>query len=149
MPGRAAFGCAVSFGTATGTTTSATLANVTNISGLDGEVSTIDVTSHDSSGAYREMVASFISPGEVTLDVNFDPTSATHKAVTGGIMYLRDQRLTVPWQVTFPTIAGNIAKVAFQAFVKNTTVDAPYDDKLGMSVSLQQTGSATWTYTTT
>ena len=59
------------------------------------------------------------------------------------------QRLTVPWQITFPTIAGNIAKVAFQAFVKNTTVDAPYDDKLGMSVSLQQTGSATWTYTTT
>jgi predicted secreted protein len=149
MPGRAAFGCVVSFGTATGTTTATTLTNVTNISGLDGEVSTIDVTSHDSSGAYREMVASFISPGEVTLDVNFDPTSATHKAVSGGIMYLRDQRLTVPWLVTFPTIAGNIAKVSFQAFVKNTTVDAPYDDKLGMSVSLQQTGSATWTYTTT
>jgi predicted secreted protein len=149
MPGRAAFGCVVSFGTATGTTTVTSLTNVTNISGLDGEVSTIDVTSHDSSGAYREMVASFISPGEVTLDVNFDPTSATHKATSGGIMYLRDQRLIVPWQVTFPTIGGNIAKVAFQAFVKNTTVDAPYDDKLGMSVSLQQTGSATWTYTTT
>lgn len=149
MPGVAALGMVVQFGTTTGTATTATLTNVTNISGLDGEVSTIDVTSHDSSGAYREMVASFISPGEVTLDVNFDPTSATHKATSGGIMYLRDQRLTVPWQITFPTIAGNIAKVAFQAFVKNTTVDAPYDDKLGMSVSLQQTGSATWTYTTT
>jgi len=142
-------GCDVACGTGTGTRTATTRTNVTNISGLDGKVSNIDVTSHDSSGAYREMVASFISPGEVTLDVNFDPTSTTHKAASGGIMWLRDQRLTVPWLVTFPTIAGNIAKVSFQAFVKNTKVDAPYDDKLGMSVSLQQTGSATWTYTTT
>jgi len=149
MPGRAAFGCVVSFGTATGTTTATTLTNVTNISGLDGETESIDVTSHDSSGAYREMVASFISPGEVSLDVNFDPTSATHKAASGGIMWLRDQRLIVPWEVKFPQIGANITKVSFQAFVKNTTVDAPYDDKLGMSVTLQQTGSAAWVYTTT
>lgn len=149
MAGRAALGMVVSFGTATGTTTASTLVNVTNISGLDGEVETIDVTAHDSSGSYREWVASFITPGEITMDVNFDPITATHKAVTGGIMYLRDQRLTVPWRITFPTIAGNITYVTFQAFVKNTTVDLPYDDKMGMSVTLQQSGSATWTYTTT
>ena len=136
MPGRAAFGCVVSFGTATGTTTTTTLTNVTNISGLDGETESIDVTSHDSSGPIVRWWPASSAPGEVTLDVNFDPTSATHKAASGGVMWLRDQRLIVPWQVTFPQIGGNITKVAFQAFVKNTTVDAPYDDKLGMSVSL-------------
>jgi predicted secreted protein len=149
MPGKAAFGMVVSFGTATGTATATTLTNVTNISGLGADVESIDVTSHDSSGAYREMVASFLTPGEITLDVNLDPTSATHKASSGGIMWLRDQRLTVPWKIQFPTIAGNIVYATIQAFVKSAMVDLPYDDKMALSVTLQQTGSATWTYTTT
>ena len=71
-------------------TISATLANVTNIAGLDGETEIIDVTSHDSSSAYREKVASFIDAGQLTLDVNFDPNSATHRATSGGVMWLRD-----------------------------------------------------------
>jgi hypothetical protein len=54
MPGVAAFGVVVRFGTTTGTATTATLTNVTNVSGLDSDVEEIDVTSHDSSGAYRE-----------------------------------------------------------------------------------------------
>jgi predicted secreted protein len=139
----------VSFGTATGTVTTAVLANVTNISGLDGAVEVIDVTSHDSAGSYREVVPSFITPGEVTMDVNFDPASATHKAAAGGIQYLRDQRTIVPWKILFPTAVGTVVYASIQAFVSNATIDAPYDDKLAMSVTLQQTGSATWTYTTT
>ena len=146
MPGKAAFGCVVNFGTATGTATTATLANVTGISGLDSEVSVIDVTSHDSTGSYREKVASFIDAGQVALDVNFDPNVATHRATTGGILYLRDQRLTVPWEVKFPGSPSH--KVAFQAFVKSAPFDAPFDDKLAMTVTLEVTGSATWTYGT-
>ena len=146
MPGIAAFGCVVSFGTATGTATSATLTQVTNISGLDSDVETIDVTSHDSSGSYREKVASFIDAGQVTLDVNFEPSEATHRATTGGILYLRDQRMTVPWVVTFP--GTPVHSVAFQAFVKSAPFDAPFDDKLSMSVTLEVSGSATWTYGT-
>ncbi len=146
MPGKAAFGCVVNFGTATGTATTATLANVTSISGLDSEVSELDVTSHDSSGAYREKVASFIDAGEVKLDLNFDPNATTHRATTGGIMYLRDQRLITQWQVTFP--GTPVHKVGFQAFVKSAPFDAPFDEKLTSSVVLSVTGSATWTYGT-
>lgn len=146
MGGKAAFGCTVSFGTATGTATTATLANVTNIGGLDGETETIDVTSHDSSGSYREKVASFIDAGQVTLDVNFDPNSTTHRATSGGILYLRDQRTIVPWKVAFPGTPAHY--VSFQAFVKSAGFEAPFDDKLAMSVVLETTGSATWTYGT-
>ena len=146
MPGKAAFGCVVNFGTATGTTTSGTLTNVTNISGLDGDTETIDVTSHDSSGSYREKVASFIDAGQVSLDVNFNPNEATHRATTGGILYLRDQRTIVPWKVTFP--GSPTHSVMFQAFVKNAGFEAPFDDKLSMSVVLETTGGATWTYGT-
>jgi len=146
MPGKAAFGCIVSFGTATGTATTATLANVTGISGLDAEVSQIDVTSHDSAGSYREMVPSFIDPGQVKIDLNFDQNSATHKAITGGIQYLRDQKITTQWEIKFP--GTPTTKVGFQAFVASTPIDLPFDDKQTMAVTLQLSGSQTWTYGT-
>ena len=146
MPGKAAFGMVVNFGTATGTTTSATLDNVTNISGLDGETEVLDVTSHDSAGAYREKVASFLDAGQVQLDVNFDPSETTHRATTGGILYLRDQRLIVPWELKFP--GTPVHKVTFQGFVKSAPIDAPHDDTLKMSPTIEVTGSATWSYGT-
>lgn len=146
MPGKAAFGCVVNFGTTTGTTTTGTLANVTNISGLDGETEVIDVTSHDSGSAYREKVASFLDAGQVTFELNFDPNAASHRATTGGIMWIKDQRIIVPWVVTFP--GTPIHKVSFSGFVKSAPFDAPFDDKLSSTVTVEVTGSATWTYGT-
>ena len=146
MPGVAAFGMVVQFGTATGTATTATLTNVTNISGLDGETETIDVTSHDSASAYREKVASFIDAGQVQLDLNFNPNEATHRATTGGILYLRDQRTIVPWKLKFPGSPSH--SVSFQGFVKSAPLDLPFDDKQSASVTIELTGSATWTYGT-
>ena len=146
MPGKAAFGATVSFGTTTGTATTATLANVTNISGLDGETEVIDVTSHDSGGAYREKVASFLDAGQVKLDVNLDPTNSTHRAAAGGVLWLRDQRIIAPWVIAFP--GTPVHKVAFQGFVKSAPIELPFDDKQSMSVNIEVTGSATWTYGT-
>jgi predicted secreted protein len=146
MPGKAAFGCVVSFGTATGTATTATLTNVTNIGGLDTEVEVIDVTSHDSASAYREKVASFIDAGQLTMDVNFNPNETTHRATTGGILYLRDNRTIVPWKVTFP--GTPVHSFLVQGFVKSAPFDAPFDDKLSATITVELTGSATWTYGT-
>ncbi len=146
MPGKAGFGAVLSFGTTTGTATTATLANVTNISGFDGETETIDVTSHDSSGAYREKVASFLDLGQVTVDVNFDPNATTHRATSGGVMWLKDQRIIAPWVLTFP--GSPVHKVAFMGFVKSAGFEAPFDDKLGLSITIETSGSATWTYGT-
>lgn len=146
MSGKAAFGVVVNFGTSTGTTTSGTLTNVTNIAGLDGETEVIDVTSHDSGSAYREKVASFLDSGQVTLDVNFDPNQTTHRATSGGILWLKDQRINAPWKITFPGTPAHY--VSFTAFVKSAPFEAPFDDKLSMSITLEVSGPATWTYGT-
>lgn len=143
MGGKAAFGTTIAFGTGTAPTA---VANVTNISGLDGDVETIDVTAHDSGSAYRQKIASFIDAGQVSLDLNFDPNSATHRATSGGILYLRDQRTVERWKVTFP--GSPIHYVTFDAFVKNAGFEAPFDDKLSMAVTLEVTGAASWTYGT-
>lgn len=140
MPGKAAFGASIGFGTPTPTA----VANVTNISGLDGDTEVIDVTSHDSGGRYRDKIASFIDAGQVTLDINFDPGAPTHRATTGGILYLRDQGTVETWTITFPGTPTH--KVVFQAFVKSAGIALPFDDKQGMSVTLEVTGKPTWTY---
>jgi len=146
MGGVAAFGIVVQYGTTTGTATSQTLANVTNVSGLDSDVEEIDVTSHDSAGAYREKVASFIDAGEVQVDLNFDPNNTTHRATSPGILWLRDQRLTVPWVIKFAGTPTH--QVRFNAFVRSAPFDGSFDDKLSMTATLSVSGSATWTYGT-
>ena len=146
MPGKAAFGATLSFGTATGTATTATLANVTNISGFDGETETIDVTSHDSASAYREKVASFLDLGQVTVDFNFDAQQTTHRATSGGLLWLRDQRIIAPWKLTLPGTPSH--SVAFQGFVKSVSLDFPFDDKQSGSATIETSGSASWTYGT-
>ena len=146
MPGVAASGMVVQFGTTTGTATSATLTNVTNISGLDSDVEEIDVTSHDSSGRYREFVGSFVDAGEVSFDLNFNPNEATHRASSGGILWIRDNFLTVPWKLKFPGTPAH--SVSFMGFVKSAPLDLPFDDKQSATVTVRLTGSATWTYGT-
>jgi len=146
MPGVAALGMVVQFGTTTGTATTVTLTNVTNVSGMDSDVEEIDVTSHDSSGAYREFVASFIDAGEVQFDLNFNPRETTHRATTGGILWLRDQRIIAPFKIKFPGTPTD--SVSFMGFVKSAPFDAPYDDKLSATVTVRVSGSATWAYGT-
>lgn len=142
MPGKAAFGTTIGFGTPTPTS----VANVTNISGLDGDTEIIDVTSHDSAGRYREKIASFIDAGQLTVDINFDPSAPTHRATSGGILYLRDQGTVETWTITFPGTPSH--KVVFQGFVKSAGMELPFDDKMAMSLTIEVTGKPTWTYAT-
>ena len=75
MPGVSAFGTTLKIGGTAGTA----VVGVTSIEGPGWSVDTLDVTSHDSASAYREVAASFIDAGEVTLRLNYDPATATHK----------------------------------------------------------------------
>jgi predicted secreted protein len=146
MPGVAALGVVVQFGTTTGTATSATLTNVTNVSGFDADVEEIDVTSHDSVGRYREFVSSFIDAGEVSIDINYNPREVTHRQTTGGVMFLLNSGIIAPWKVKFPTNAGD--SVSFMGFVKSMPLDLPYDDKMSATITVRVSGSATFAYGT-
>src|SRR4051794_4304177 len=49
------------------------IANLTTVEDGGRTRNTIDVTAHDSPNQYMEFVGGLIDPGEVTVDINYDP----------------------------------------------------------------------------
>lgn len=140
MAGKAGFGTVLKMG-------ANAVANITRIGGPQFSAETIDVTAHDSGSAYRELIPSFLSAGEVQLDLNFDPTIASHKdAAATGLLHAFKNRTLVAWEIEFPVTPT--ADAAFNGYVTGFEIDSPFDDKLSATVTITITGAVTWTYGT-
>ena len=89
-------GCAGLTDDATGTPGATGVAEVevaqaTNISGLGLGLDTEDVTTHDSTGAWEDVVGTILRSGEISLDLVFDPADDTQDAVLGLVYRLEDK----------------------------------------------------------
>jgi len=116
-------------------------ANVTNISGPGLSLDTEDVTSHDSTGAWEEVVGTILRSGEVTLDIVYDPANATHKYAAAGLLYLLVQRTADEFTLVFPDAATTTW--TFTALVTGFEPSAPVDGALTASVTMKLTGALT------
>ena len=78
MAGRDAFGTLFQRGDgATPTEVFTTIANVTSIGGPSRTRETIDVTAHDSPDQWMEFVGGLKNGGEISLELNYDPTETS------------------------------------------------------------------------
>ena len=148
MANDATLNIATSTGTATGLTTVATSTNthagetlapvayISNVSGPGLTADTEDVTTHDSPGAWEEHVVTILRTGELSLDIVYDPTEATHDATTG-LLAMKESRLPVGFSVVFPAPVT----WAFAAFVTGFEPSAPHEGALTASVKLKITGA--------
>ena len=117
-----------------------TIAQVSNISGPGLSLDVEDVTTHDSTGAWEEVVATVLRSGEITLDLVWDPATATHSWGVG-LLAVMPRRATRNFQVIFPD-AGSTTW-SFAAEVVSFEPDAPHDGALTASVALKLTGNIT------
>jgi hypothetical protein len=140
MAGLAAYGTTLYIGSVAAGTA---IANVTNISGPSLSTETIDLTAHDSANSYREIAPTFISSGEITLDINYDPDETTHGTSAGGLVYLWENKTKQAFSLEFPDATAT-TKWNFNAYVTGFEPGAPYDDKLSASVTLMIDGAITW-----
>lgn len=136
MSGRDGFGTL--FQRATGAapgTTYETIANVTNIGGPERTRETIDVTAHDSPGGWMEFLGGLKDGGEISLDLNYDPSEPTHDLDDDfddvlprnyRIVILPDTDDEHTWQ-----ISGILTSVGDEF---------PYDDKMARSITVKVTG---------
>ena len=123
---------------------STAVANVQNISGPGLSLDTEDVTTHDSTAAWEEVVGTILRSGEVTLDIVYDPNSTTHSmsaAGDDGLLYAMTIRTATAWTLTFPSTAA--VSWVFNAFVTGFEPSMPHDGALTASVTLKLTGQPT------
>jgi len=129
MPGLAAFGTTLT-GAAAGS-----IGNVVSISGPALSLDTVDVTSHDSTGAWEEHVPTILRSGEVTLELNYDPTE--HPGA-GGLLLQLTTRDIDSW-----TIGGPMGAWSFDGYVTGFEPSAPHDGKLSATATIKVTGDVT------
>jgi predicted secreted protein len=115
--------------------TLAAVAYISNISGPSLSADTEDVTTHDSTGAWEEHVATILRSGELSLDIVYDPAEGTHDASTGLISMI-EGRIPVGFEVVFPDTSA----WAFAAYVTGFEPSAPHDGALTASVKMKITG---------
>lgn len=129
-----AFGCSLKRNTTV-------IANVTNISGPGLSLDTEDVTSHDSTGGWEEVVGTILRSGEVTLDIVYDPDNATHKYASAGLLHDLVSRVPTTYNLFFSD--STPATWQFSALVTGFQPNMPVNGALTASVSLKLTGSVT------
>jgi len=114
------------------------IAQVTNIGGPGLALDTEDVTTHDSTGAFEEVVSTILRSGEVSLDIVYDPAGATHSATAGLLYYLKEKKL-----VTFDLVFASTYNWLFDGYVTAFEPDMAVDGALTASVTAKITGQPT------
>ena len=117
------------------------IVQVTNISGPGLSLDVEDVTTHDSTGAWEEVVATILRSGEVSMDIVYDPAAATHKNAAGGLLADLVARTAVTYTLIFSDAATT--EWEFEAFVVGFEPDAPHDGALTASVTMKISGQPT------
>jgi len=117
------------------------IAGVSNISGPGLSVDIEDVTTHDSTGAWEEVVATILRSGEVSLDIVYDPVAATHKYAAGGLIHDLVSRTKVTYTLVFPDVGAT--EWTFDALVVGFEPTAPVAGGLTATARLKITGQPT------
>lgn len=135
MAGIDAFGTKWSFSTDGGTTFT-DVADVTNIEVLNIKADTTDVSSHDSTGQWREFIGGMKDAGDLSMEVNYDP--AIH-----GTIFSHIGGDPIKHKITLVDTGAHV--VAFDGIITGLKVGAPFDDKMNGTVTIKVSGAPTIT----
>jgi len=110
------------------------IAEINSITGPGMTRDTIDVTSLDSTGGYREFITGFRNPGTVTLAMNFTITS--YDLMHDDFEDPNAQN----YEILLPTEAGDYS-FEFEGYVTELPLTIPPDDKITADVTIQISGA--------
>lgn len=112
------------------------LANVTSVSLPNEQVAEVEVTHYESPGRTREFIPGLNDAGEITVEMNFLPGSATDTMLVaakadGGI---RTMRMVTPED-------DDQQMYTFPGFVKGYERGVPIDDRMTATVTIRVAGA--------
>jgi len=117
--------------------TYATVAEVKDIRGPEIKLDVIDVTNQSSPGGYEEIIPSIRRSGNLTFDVNFNPTDPTLDQTTGLLAAIHDR---VRRNFRLLLNDDDDTMWSFRGFVVGFDETAPVVGVLGASVTIKITG---------
>jgi predicted secreted protein len=108
------------------------VAEINSITGPSMSRDTIDVTSLDSTGGYREFITGFRNAGTVVLAMNF--TRDTYELMKGDF----ESNTAQNYQIVLPDVENT--GLDFEGLVTELPLTIPADDKITADVTIQVTG---------
>ncbi|MEU3600879.1 phage tail tube protein [Streptomyces sp. NPDC006798] len=133
MAGLNAFGVAFARGDGAAPEVFTPIAHVTSVSGPGLSRNTIDVTTHQSPGAWMEFIGGLKDGGEVSIDVNYDPSD--HDALVADFND-PDPR---SYRLLFPDPAQTTWTL--RSILTGFEPSAPVDDKLSAALTFKVSGA--------
>jgi hypothetical protein len=143
---------------ASAATTVTNVAPVISMTGIDsGAVDQIDTTLLTATA--RSFVAGLANPGAITVELLFDPLDTSLQAFVA----LKESGASKSWCIglsdgtTAPTAAASVivqpaaasrSSVKFDGFVSGLVVDAPSNDVVKATATIQTSGNHAWVYHT-
>ena len=128
----------LAFGT-TFTWNSQTVAKLTSIGGVELNIDMVDVTTHQSTSGFREVLPGLADAGEVALEGNFDYTDTAGQQAMVTDAAAKTSRTGV---ITFPAATGTTW--TFTGYISKIKIgDNPIDGKIPFSASVKITGVPT------
>ena len=115
------------------------VAYVRSVDGPNMSLETVDSTHHGSTSGFRTYVAGLADAGEVSAEILFDPSNATHMNSTGLLSELVG-RTSEGFKITWP----DATTATFTAFVTAFSPSSPYEGMLTADVTLKLTGTVTF-----
>lgn len=119
----------------TGTGAWADMAEINSITGPGSTRDTIDVTSLDSTGGYREFITGFRDAGTVRLDMNF--TRSTYETMLTDF----ESDTAINYEIVLPDAENSTLE--FEGLVTEVPLTIPPDDKITAAVTIKITGQVT------
>lgn len=119
-----------------------TVAGLTEIGGLELSADTIDVTSLDSQGGYREFIAGFKDAGEVSLSGFFNPETGKGQKE---LYDLFESGATSDFSIVFPVATK--ASWVFTGVVTGISTSTGVEDPISFEATIKVSGAPTLTIT--
>jgi predicted secreted protein len=110
------------------------IGSVTNITRSGTERSFADVTTHDSSGGYREYVPTLLEAGTVDVEGLFDDADGGQDLLRGFSGTAASCIITLP----------NTKTITMSVFVQSVGESIPLDDAVQFTATLKITGATTY-----
>lgn len=109
-----------------------TIGQVRSVAGPTTKAEVVDITTHSTTGSWREKLAVLIDPGDISFPINWDHGDATHAFLTG-LWNLFTNLTRRGYRMIFPHAAGYLH---FHGYVSSHAFAAPVDNVLSADITI-------------